>query len=115
MPRKGLKRDFLDPAENYIGGMADQAPGETPRRRKAEPKPPTPKRQTVTFHLPVDLIERARDTVYALSGPPEQLTLAGVVSQALERELERIEKKHNKGKPFPSRKGPLRTGRPLTD
>lgn len=67
----------------------------------------------VTFYLDLDLIEQCRDAVVALSGPPEQLTLAAVADGALRSELKRLRRKHNQGEPFPSRKGMVRRGRPI--
>ena len=62
----------------------------------------------MTFQLPVDLIEKARDVVYWSPG----VTMASLMEEALIAQLEIEEKKH--GKPFPSRGGAaLRTGRPV--
>ena len=75
--------------------------------------PPRPEKVRATFHLPADLIEEARDTVVALSGPPHRLTLAAVAEEAFRRELERLRKAHNDGKRFPMRAGELKGGRPI--
>lgn len=64
-----------------------------------------------TFYLPAELLERARNTADALSGPPERLRLNALVAEGLRRELERLERKHNGGEPFPAREAPLRRGR----
>jgi hypothetical protein len=71
-------------------------------------------RRTVSagFNLPVAVLERARDAVVFLS--PLGLTMSGLVSQALQRELARLEKQHNRGRPFPKRTAAVRTGRPMT-
>jgi hypothetical protein len=66
-----------------------------------------------TFELPTELIERAREVVWALTGPPHQLTLNRLAANALRRELERLEHEHNDGHPFPPRAGALRPGRRL--
>ncbi len=50
----------------------------------------------------------------ALSGPPVHLTLAGLVREALARELARLRKAHYKGKPWPPRAAPLVGGRPVS-
>ena len=66
------------------------------------------KKERVTFQLPVDLIEKARDAVYFTPGA----TMARLMEDALVAELARATKK--RGKPFPSRAGKaLRTGRPI--
>lgn len=77
------------------------------------PAPKRPVKVRMTAHVPSDLLERARDAVVALSGPPLRLTLASLVEDAMERELERLQKERNKGKPFPPRGGELRGGRPI--
>lgn len=66
-----------------------------------------------TFHLSEDLFEAVRDAVVSLSGPPHRLTLASFAETALRRELERLQKAENKGKPFPKRESELRGGRPI--
>ena len=71
-------------------------------------KPERPRKQRVTFQLPAELIEKARDAVYFTPG----LTMSGLVEAALRSELAKAEKKRRK--PFPSRRGAiLRTGRPV--
>jgi hypothetical protein len=89
--------------------------GAPPRRTPgppATPRPP-PTKAKATFHLPVDLVAEARAAVFALAGPPERLTLAGLVERALRAELDRLERKHNRGEPFAAPDAPLRTGRPM--
>lgn len=66
--------------------------------------------QRFGFWLPPALVERARNTVDALSGPPERLTLSGLVTQSLEEKIGRLERKHHSGRPFPKRAGELRRG-----
>ena len=65
-------------------------------------------KERVTFQLPVDLIERARDVVYFTPG----LTMASLMEDALVAQLKSMEKR--RGRPLPSRAGAsLRTGRPI--
>jgi hypothetical protein len=66
-----------------------------------------------TFHLPAALLEEARDTVVALSGPPTRLTLAELAETALRREIERLKQTYNGGEDFPPRDAELRGGRPI--
>jgi len=99
-------------------GSADKST----RTRAPEPKPepsPTPapepprKKIQATFQLPPELLEEARDTVVALAGPPESLTLATLVARGIERELAALRERYNDGERFPERKAPLRQGRPI--
>lgn len=69
-----------------------------------------------TFLLPADLVNEARNTVVALSGPPHRLTLARLVENALRRELDRLRDERigrQRGKEFPQRESEVRTGRPI--
>lgn len=75
--------------------------------------PPARARVRGTFHLDLELFEQTRDAVVFLAGPPAHLTLARLLEDALRAELARLAKKHNNGEPFPSRKVPVRTGRPI--
>lgn len=91
----------------------DLAPYGTTPKPEPPPKRQRPSKVRATFHLPTDLFDEARDAVVALSGPPARLTLAAMAEAALRRELERMKKMHNNGKPFPKREGELKGGRPI--
>lgn len=82
---------------------------EPPRaERDAEAAPaPKPGKERVTFQLPVDLIERARDAVYWTPGA----TMAALMEAALTDHLAKLEER--RGHPFQRRGGALRTGRPI--
>ena len=67
------------------------------------------KRERFTVQLPVELIERARNTVYWSPG----MTLARLVEDGLRRVLD--EEAAKRGEPFPERDGPLKAGRPVRD
>jgi len=54
-----------------------------------------------------------RDTVIALSGPPERLTMARFAEEAFRRELERLQTAYNSGKSFDPTDGVVRVGRPV--
>jgi len=56
------------------------------------------------------VVQEAKDAVSFLAGPPLHLQLNTLTESALQREIERMRKKYNKGKPFPRRKHPLRSG-----
>ena len=69
-----------------------------------------------TFNLPYQLMEEARDTVVALSGPPHRLTLAKLVETALRAELDRLRATRGgrlKNRQFPARTEEVRPGRPI--
>jgi hypothetical protein len=69
-----------------------------------------------TFQLPEELVNEARNTVVALSGPPQRLTLTKLVEDALRREITRLRGERlgrQRGKEFPQREDEVRTGRPI--
>ncbi len=65
------------------------------------------RKERLTVHLPVELIERVKNAVYWTPG----LTLAGLAEEALTLAVERLERE--RGEPFPPRKSELKGGRPL--
>jgi hypothetical protein len=71
-------------------------------------KPTT--RPPLTVYIAPDLLDRARDAVDFLSGPPERLTFTLLLERSMEREITRLSKKHHDGKPFPRRTQQLRRG-----
>ena len=64
-------------------------------------------RERITVKLPVQTIERMRNAVY---WTPD-LTLTKLVAEAVAERLDLIESQ--RGEPFPSRQGKLKTGRPI--
>ncbi|HOK54645.1 MAG TPA: hypothetical protein PLZ21_00040 [Armatimonadota bacterium] len=80
---------------------------ETPGSTQQPAPRPSGRKERLTVHLPVDLIERAKNAVYWTPG----LTLAGLAEQAFTEALERLEQK--RGEPFPNRTEELRGGRPV--
>jgi hypothetical protein len=78
-----------------------------PMQKTPAAEPTKVKKERVTFHLPADLIERARNSVFWTPG----LTLATLAEEAIRDALDRIEKE--RGEPFPPRKRALKTGRPV--
>ena len=119
-PRNPLRQlDDQDELGAVLSGTAE-AP------RNAAPEPSTPAlappekgkpnpRQHITFRLPEDVRERLKNAVSWCQhhGMPG-VTINGVVEGALRAEVERLEKEHNRGKPFPPRTEPPRTGRPIS-
>ena len=98
----------IDPLDSLLG--APSSAGQ--RRPAASVQRPAP-RVRATFHLPLDLVEEARNATVALSGPPTRLTLARLVETALRREVERLRHTHHGGEPFPPRAADLVGGRPI--
>lgn len=71
-------------------------------------------KMTVHVGIEEEVSEEMRDTVVALSGPPEHLTIAALVEAAVRREIRRLRRKHNGGGRFPERGGrEPRSGRPV--
>lgn len=94
----GVPVSPLPPAPVVAPGAA-QAP---PRGRQAEPRA-----VKVTVSLDAALVAELRAAVAAL---PRTYSLAGVVAEAVRRELARLAKQHG---PFPPGPGRLRPGRPV--
>jgi hypothetical protein len=68
------------------------------------------------FWLLPSQIEECRNATAYLSRTSDQVSLSGLVADAIERELTRLKRKHTAGKPFPERSGDLRPGkRPKSD
>ena len=83
--------------------------GQRGKRSRSPVKTAGPKKERLTVHVPVDLIDRVKNAVYWTPG----VTLAGLSEEGLTKAVQRLEKKHNDGEPFPKRKEELRGGRPL--
>ena len=67
------------------------------------PPPPVPAKARLSFRLPADLVETARDAVAHLAGTPDQTNLTALTERALRVELARLAITHNNGQPFPPR------------
>lgn len=96
----------LNPLIEYL---SDKEPvkEQTPATRYEQQSWYPVKKQRVTIHVPVDLIERVKNAVFWEPG----LTLAEFAEDALLKAIDALEQE--KGTPFPQRKRPLRGGRPL--
>lgn len=97
------KRTIPGNLDVYLGtGQGEsKEPGSGGTGKKVEDRP-------VSFGARVrgSVLERLRDAVYW-----EHTTIGEVVERALERELDRMEKK--RGSAYEGRPAPLRTGRPV--
>jgi hypothetical protein len=78
-------------------------PLDGPPASAQEPPPPVPARTRMSFRLPADLVETARDAVAHLAGSADRTTLTALTERALRVELARLAITHNHGQPFPPR------------
>jgi hypothetical protein len=83
-------------------GVWNPLDGPPAPRPAPDPAPPPPKAR-VSFRLPADLVETARDAVAHLAGTADQTTLTALVERALRVELARLSITHNAGQPLPPR------------
>jgi hypothetical protein len=115
--------DELLPGPRGVAGADDVVPGRpVPRGRSvggrhlgiwnpldgppASPQPApvaVPVKARVSFRLPADLVETARDAVAHLAGSADRTTLTALTERALRVELARLAITHNHGQPFPPR------------
>ena len=98
-------RGEADPEEAGTGG---------PRRPRAwgRKQPPASKTQ-VSVYLDRDLAAASRDAIHALSGVDgAPANLSALYQAGIADEVERLQKVHNGGKPFPHVARKLRAGRP---
>ena len=122
-PRPGGGADGLDdllpgpsaPPARRVGlaPRGTERRGAAPRglepARRAPPPPaparpvPVPVKARVSFRLPADLVETARDAVAHLAGTADRTTLTALTERALQVELARLAITHNHGQPFPPR------------
>ncbi|HEY8558642.1 MAG TPA: hypothetical protein VIM97_15085, partial [Actinomycetes bacterium] len=68
-----------------------------PPARPAPAPVPAPAKARVSFRLPADLVETARDTVAHLAGTADRTTLTALTERALRVELARLAITHNHG------------------
>ena len=96
LPRAGGSRQHLG-AWNPLDDLPPPAPATSATSGAAQ------ERVRVSFRLPADLVEAARDAVAHLAGTPGQTTMAALADRALRAELARLSATHNAGRPFPRR------------
>lgn len=63
----------------------------------------TDAQKIISFRAPGELYDRWLNAIDALSGPPERMRYVSAGRSMLEREVLRLEKKYNRGKPFSHR------------
>lgn len=101
LKQHGLERDWLS---RETAGPGDHSAHGTEVRKPTKRRSVERKRLTVS--LPVELLERSRNTVYWTKG----LTLARLLEQALTSSLDQRERLN--GQPFSQRLEDLKGGRP---
>lgn len=109
-------------AADYLGFLRSSAPAaqakpKTARAKRARAVTPAPEAgaesagegapekrggERVSFYLAPEVVAELRGAADALSGPPHFANVSAVTESALRRELERLRKLYNAGKPFPS-------------
>jgi len=90
-----------------VGGSAVKAWQDAAPRKAAKVAP-----VRVSFVIEPELLERARNAAYALRVLEPPPTLAGLLEAGARHEVEQLERKHHKGRPFPARpERKLRPGR----
>src|SRR4051812_36243240 len=107
-----------DPLDTVIPGSGERERGKETvanvsgrsSNRYAQPGPRGLQKTRATFHLPLALLEEARDVVYWVPG----LTMANLTEEALRSEIQRIKDVRNAGEDFPNRESDLKRGRPVT-
>lgn len=97
------------PLDDYLSHVQSPSEGDLSDPVVPEPEEQAPvKKQRVTFHVPIDLMDKVKNAVYWEPG----LTLASFAEIALEKYLQEME--DERGKPFTQRRDHrLRGGRPI--
>jgi hypothetical protein len=108
------KKDLIgnDPLGGYVAGSLvganptrEASLSLNKQRSEGEIKPTEEeqeeKRVPFSSYLKEGTLQRVRNTVAHLAGPPEFLNLTELTERAMLKEVERLEKKHNEGKPYP--------------
>lgn len=67
-------------------------------------------KKRVSFVLPLELVEQARDAAHWVPG----VTITALVEQGLYDEIERLKNEYNDGESFSRREVPLKRGRPVS-
>src|ERR1035437_2276025 len=96
---KTIRGNSLDP-------VVPRSPSRLTAVAGPEEEAPKQAKERMTFHLPLEVMERAKNAVFWTPG----LTLAELATQALTDAVNRLEQK--RGEAFPPRKADLKGGRP---
>ena len=98
-----------NPLDALVPPKAERKTRAAVTRKAPESPQEAPKggKERLTVHLPLEVIDRAKNAVYWSPG----LTLAGLAETAFLKALEKLEREN--GGPFSARKAELRGGRPM--
>jgi hypothetical protein len=99
-----------NPLEAYFASSSKSVVTQEEQRRDVGFAPASgSKKQRITIHLPIDLIEKIKNVVYWEPG----LTLTALAQEAFEKAVQKLEEK--RGGLYPDRKDRvLRGGRPMS-
>lgn len=75
---------------------------------------PVTTRTKVSFYAPAHLVDRLRAATLQTMTTEGHSSISELITNALETEISRLEKKHNSGKPF-TKTGNLPKGRPIAN
>ncbi len=70
------------------------------------------KKAALSTQIDARVLAEVRAAVVTLSGPPDRLTIASLIEDALVRQLQRLRRQRNNSKPFKAAGRP-RPGRPI--
>jgi hypothetical protein len=84
-------------------GVWNPLDGPAPAPPAPDPAPAPAGKARVSFRLPADLVETARDAIAHLAATADRTTLTALTERALRVELARLAITHNGGRPFPPR------------
>lgn len=98
----------INPLEEYLSSATRCTDDSAKTTDALESHEEPVKKQRVTIHVPIGLIDKVKNAVFWEPG----LTLAGFAQEALEQALEKLESE--RGSPFPDRREKrLKAGRPI--
>lgn len=97
---EGGARKELEALEKANGGSFPDRPDDARPKRGGERQ--EGEKVLTTFKMDEELLERLRNAAYALDWPYGQ-----IIEEGARKELARLEKQFNKGKPFKGREGEL--------
>ena len=103
-----LPGDYLSAVVSESAGAegVGARPSDYPVAVEVTPERPPPKpmeKARMSFHLPRELCETVRNTAWHLSKPRQRVTLSSLAEHGLQREIRRLERKHNDGEAFAPR------------
>jgi hypothetical protein len=108
-----VRRLFQSAPEAALSPPDEESTSSNGARRRSPPAAQARKKVRATFHVNEDTLDQAKNAVVMLMGPPLFLTLSDLLDEALREKVVELQNAHNNGKPFPSRGGNLRGGRPI--